>query len=602
MEQGFSVSDNDSAEPGQKIIALLSRSWFQLLLVFLAILATYFHTLDVPFYLDDLSSIRNNPAVRDIGNLAGLWSFSGARIVGYFTFALNYTIHDYQLAGYHIANILIHFGAAITVYFLGRIIIGTRSVAPYCTETTRKYLPLLIALLFALHPLQTQAVTYIVQRSASLAALFYLLSLVCYLKARLTLVPTNKILLFGLSCVFAILALFTKQNTITLFIAIFLLEICFLKPDRKSIAVVFMGLLLAGIGVVSYFSFGLNQSFIEFLSNNTLETTTVTRAEYFTIQMQVLWSYIGKFFLPISLTLDYDIAVVESFFNLKTMLFSVGHLALITGSILLIRRSRVIAFSILFYYAAHLVESSIIPIRDFAFEHRSYLPNFGLCLLVSWGLLNLLPKLLGNQKLLFACPVLLVFVLGGVTWNRNNLWRDPIVFFNHEVEVNPDNFRSYSMLAENYSRLKDYPNALAAYQNAAPLYASLVSKDTNTEVAFYSNYILALDETGNYDQALAVIDTMALESLQPQVQSLFLTRRGIIYAKTSQFALAEKDFLASISLDSLNLDAKTNYALLLLGTNRLQQSRELYQEVYDYDPNNPEAIRGLEYFRNNPVP
>jgi len=89
---------------------LMKLSSVQVLLLALAIVLTYGHTLDVPFYLDDFSSIQENPIIFDWqGTLAELWQFSALRIVGYFSFALNYQVHQFQVAGYHVINILIHF-------------------------------------------------------------------------------------------------------------------------------------------------------------------------------------------------------------------------------------------------------------------------------------------------------------------------------------------------------------------------------------------------------------------------------------------------------------------------------------------------------------
>lgn len=246
MAQGFSVRTTDGIEGEQKLLSLLSRTRGQVFLVLAAIFLTYLHTLNIPFYFDDFTSLRDNAAIRDFGSV---WDFSRARIVGYLSFALNYALHGYQLWGYHLLNILIHAAASLTAYFLTRWILATRE-SPYCSDSARTWLPLLVALLFALHPLQTQAVTYIIQRLASLAALFYLLAMAAYLRGRLVEAGKQQVLSFGLAGLFALLALFTKQNTVTLPLALLLLEICLLRP-RKEYLLGLIGVGAAGLLVAA---------------------------------------------------------------------------------------------------------------------------------------------------------------------------------------------------------------------------------------------------------------------------------------------------------------------------------------------------------------
>src|SRR5690606_15959745 len=184
---------------------------------------------DVPFYFDDFPSIRDNALIRSLTTAA---DFAPTRAVGYLSFALNYALHDYQLWGYHLLNILIHAAASLTIYMLARWMLATPALAGHCPERARLWLPLVAALLFALHPLQTQAVTYIVQRLASLAALFYLLSMAAYLRGRLIESARQRLLCFALAGGFALLAFLTKQNTVTLPLALLLLEVCLLRPPR----------------------------------------------------------------------------------------------------------------------------------------------------------------------------------------------------------------------------------------------------------------------------------------------------------------------------------------------------------------------------------
>ena len=168
----------------------------------------YSNTFQVPFALDDESSIVNNIVVEKLDNVFYAYQlglkFVQNRFVAYLTFALNYQFGGLNVTGYHVVNLLIHLVTALLVYALLRLTFRTPyfqgdtaldvQVAQSCRLTPQpsslqlqpsSFIPLFAALLFVVHPVQTQAVTYIVQRMASLATMFYLLSVVLYVKARL---------------------------------------------------------------------------------------------------------------------------------------------------------------------------------------------------------------------------------------------------------------------------------------------------------------------------------------------------------------------------------------------------------------------------------
>jgi tetratricopeptide (TPR) repeat protein len=598
MEQGFSVSRQDPATLIDRVLGILASRSAQIAFLIALVLLTYLRTLDVPFYLDDYHSIRDNPAIRDPGNLAEIRGFGGVmRILGYLSFALNYATGAYELAGYHAVNIAIHALTTLVVFFLTLKLCQTRALSPHCSPEFRTYFALLTAVLFAVHPLQTQAVTYIVQRLASMTALFYLTSLLFYVHARLAVKIPVKLIALLLAGFFFTAAMLTKQNAATLPLVVLLCELCFLKP-RKRVYVFLAVLALLGLAaLVAGFRVYLNQDFFQVLDTRTVETAVVTRAEYLALQMQVLWSYILKFLLPFNLYLDYYLPIPERPLAPSTLFFASLHLLMIAGAAALLRRSPIISFGILFYYASHLVESSILPIRDFGFEHRTYLPNLGFCLVAAWLLLHTLPRYLG-KTIRHTIIALLVMTLATLTWARNEVWRDPPAFFRHEIAVNPENLRAYGMLGEYHLRMQDYGNALLAYEQGAPLMDTYISKDANTELAFYSNYVLALDGTQNYTAALGIIDKMLRVETDPFVRAVFLSRRGIINAKLGLYEQAEIEFTEALALDGTIFDAVFNYAKVLIVLGKLDQANEMLRRASVLDPVNPEIQLLIEFIQN----
>ncbi len=152
-----------------------------------ATLLAYSSSFGASFHFDDVASIVENPQLRD---LARLWPPSGTRWLGYLSFALNYRLGGLDVVGYHVANVAIHIGCALLVAWIAALTLrtpGIRGPDGDAGAALRRWLPLAAGLLFAFHPLATQAVTYVVQRLTSLATLFYLLSFGAYLSARLEL-------------------------------------------------------------------------------------------------------------------------------------------------------------------------------------------------------------------------------------------------------------------------------------------------------------------------------------------------------------------------------------------------------------------------------
>ncbi len=149
----------------------------------------YSNTLEAPFILDDTIGIQDNPHIRitkltfkEIGKVG--FKNSSSRPIAFITFALNYYFHQYNLKGYHVVNIIIHI---LTGFFLYLFIKATLNLPLLRPKYDRPdLLAFFAALVWLVHPVQTQSVTYIVQRMTSMSAMFYLLSLWLYAKGRIS--------------------------------------------------------------------------------------------------------------------------------------------------------------------------------------------------------------------------------------------------------------------------------------------------------------------------------------------------------------------------------------------------------------------------------
>ena len=146
----------------------------------------YSNSFNCSFHFDDAQSIVNNKDIQNLHDVKAIMNAVGTRFVSYYTFAINYHFGKLNVWGYHFVNVLIHLINACLVWWFAFILFATPGLKNSPLLKYRRSLAFITALLFVSHPLATQSVTYIVQRMTSLAALFYLLSIILYIKARIT--------------------------------------------------------------------------------------------------------------------------------------------------------------------------------------------------------------------------------------------------------------------------------------------------------------------------------------------------------------------------------------------------------------------------------
>lgn len=566
------------------------RTWHFFFLA-IATIAVYYHTLDVPFYLDDFSSIQENPLIYNWQGFSQLWNYAPLRIVGYLSFALNYQFYKFDYTSYHIINISIHFLVGFVVYLFISALLKTPRIK--VSNQTHLWLPLFAALFFLLHPLHIQAVTYIVQRLASLAALFYLLTMFSFVQARLN--SEKRILWVGICLISALLAFFTKQNTFTLPISLLLLEICFFNTSIKTLFR--FGLISAGIVgfIFVMLSWNLNyQPFsLEAMQALTKETDKISRADYFASQMQVIWIYVKLFFYPNSLHIDYDPFLLTGFDTL-TIIATLLHLFILIISLFFIRKLPLLTFGVLFYYVAHSIESGFIPIRDVIFEHRTYLPDIGLVMIVGWILIEKVAQWIKLETVLAISCVLFV-VLGIQTWQRNEMWRDPVVLWQHNVTLAPNKERAWSVLGKHLLERQQAKEGIQALEKAIELQKKNGKKGINT--VDIVNLIVGFKMLKEYDKALHLTNQVLNQPMTPLLKSKFLINQANIFYEQNRVSEAEQSLRQAIAIYPNDLTAKGNLASLLGNRGSFEEAEALYLEVLRYYPTNQAVQDNLQNLR-----
>jgi tetratricopeptide (TPR) repeat protein len=567
---------------------LLRAPWAQVLLIALAVAACYHRTLGVPFTLDDFSSIRDNDLIYRWRGLAALWRFEPNRVVAYLSFALNYRLGRFDPAGYHLVNLLVHALAGIAALGLARGLVRTPRVRDALPALARDGLPPLVALLFVLHPLQTQAVTYVVQRLASLVALFYLAALAAYVQARLAASAAPRAG-WSLACALAgALAFFTKENSATLPAAIVLLEAIFFAPGRRRMLATAAGAAVAMVAFWLTVALGHAADPLAAGSIATLsqETPDVTRAGYLATQLVVLVHYLRLFVVPAGLHLDYDLPLRTGFARADVLLAAALHATLLGLALACWRRRPVVAFGVLFYYLAHAVESSVVPIRDLVFEHRTYLPNLGLCLAAAWLLLAELPRTRAGARAALPATAIALLALAVLTWRRNELWRDPVAFWRSNVALAPGKPRAWAMLGRRLvedGRPQEGLEALERAERLRPARENGVDAEMDD-----INIIWALRLLGRYDEALARYARARARGASPPMHpalraSLDVNAGGVLFDQ-GRWSEAESAFREALRLAPNSLPAMANLAGTCAQTGRLAEAESLCVAVLALDP------------------
>jgi protein O-mannosyl-transferase len=547
-------------------------------------LIVYSNTFNNSFHFDDELSITNNSAIRNIQNLRNIWNFWPTRFITFFSFALNYHFHGLRTSGYYIANLLVHITASIGVYWL---ILLTLSSTYFKKDKLREYSGLIAlsgALIFLSHPIQTASVNYTHQRAASLMALFYILSICFYARSRLQL-NDNKDwkASYVVSWIFALLSVFTKENSATLPFAMLLYEYCFFKDDKplkKGRVLPFFALLPVMLALLF-----LTKPVPFAISSTEIMKSPVSGYYYFLTQLRVLVTYIKLFFLPINQNLDYDYAISKTFLDPAVIMSLVFLAAIMVTAIRVFNKYRLISFGIFWFFLTLAPESSFIPQNgEMIFEHRLYLPMVGYSILLASGLYYLFKE--KRAKLIVIILSLIVACYSIMTYARNFVWKDEFTLWNDTVYKSPNKARPYNNRGNAYKTKGNIDQAISDYNKAMEVDPNLVEA--------YNNRGNAYQTKGNLDQA--ILDYNKAIEIKPNYADAY-NNRGNAYQAKGNLDQAILDCSRAIEIKPNLAKAYNNRGNAYQTKGNLDQAISDYNKAIEIDPNLVEACynRGTAY-------
>ncbi len=489
---------------------------------------------------DDHPAIENNPfikisslTIKDIAR--SLQGYSRSRPVTSLTFALNYRLAGMNVGAYHVTNIIIHI---LTAYFLFLLVGGTLNIERPDIKASTRLIAFFSALLWMVNPVQTQSVTYIVQRMNSLSAMFFILACYSYLRFKIS-KGKQSTAWFFLCLIFSLLSIGSKENALILPFVIFIYDRLFLgdpaQPNR------FKPVLLFGIAcsiLLLIAAIFMHDNIFNVISS-TYKDKNFTIIERIMTEWRVVIYYISLIFFPdpSRLSLEHDYPVSHAILSPPTTIICLAALAcLLLFSFIAIKKHRFHAFAVLWFLLTLSIESSFIGLA-LIYEHRLYLPS---AMLAASIVLTLFTAV-RNKKTSTVILLLICIVFSYWTIKRNEVWHDRTKFWTDCVNKAPKLARPAYNLAQIYNHEGKIDKAEKLYQRAL--------KNSKNRIEFAWAYIglgdLALKKGDLISAAKYLARSIDMEPNNPEAHMLM----GKVMLKQGKPGIAEKYFRAAMSFN-----------------------------------------------------
>jgi tetratricopeptide (TPR) repeat protein len=451
----------------------VSSSFF----LFVILILIYANSFDCSWHFDDYINIVENHGVQiktlswqEIGR--SLYGIAGngrwQRPVSYFTFAMNYYFDGLNVFWYHVVNFFIHY---ITSVFLFLFIYNTLKlpILEGRYEKNAYSIALLATLFWAINPVEVMAVTYIVQRMASMAAMFYIMAMYFYLKGRRADKTWKSVGFFVLTAFCAILSMGSKENAAMLPVSLFLFDLFLIQGVtiehiRKNWAVcLFVLVLVPAIGLM-YCDFST-------ITGDYDQFRPFTMWERVLTQPRVILFYISLLLYPITsrMMLIHDVEISKSLFDPWTTFAAVIALLLIlVAAVLISRRRPLISYCIIFFFLNHLIEGSFISL-GIIYEHRNYLPSMLFFVPLSIFIVYALSYFEKRKRMivvLSSAITAIIIMMGMNVYIYNDISKDEISLWSDNVQKASDLSIAHGNLGAALLRASRFPEAFVELTKA----------------------------------------------------------------------------------------------------------------------------------------
>lgn len=629
---------------------------FAILFLTLSIFIAYSNSLNGTWALDDF--IANKPiGIKDIHD------FLGFRKVTYFTFILNQKIGTFNPINFRLFNILLHIVNTLLIYVLTYLTVISILEKQRDYKHSKKskdsnlsiqnkafFAAILSGIIFGLHPININAVAYIVQRMASLSAFFVLLALLFYKFARGSNLAISKTFFYALTALSILLGLFSKENAIMAVPLILLYDYIFLsRKDKKALDIsaikdfywikkhlIAILLCIATIGLALYLLkfhtvagdiiklfFDPNQPLTK--KNWMAVDVYWTPLQHILTEFRVISRYILIILFPLPQFFVFDwwgyplsYGITSPFTTLLSIIFIIS---LIIFAIWRLKHYPMLCFGILWYFIAISLESFFALGSDLYFEHRNYLPVAGLFAGIT-GQLAISIKL-KQEKIFWPVVLVLCIFLGILTFSRNYVWKDSVTLWSDTLNKAPSNIRAMIGLANAYLKFSDFNNSEKYFKQAVQL-SNAQSRFSFLNDSVYSLGMLYLFQ-GKIDDAKKLIDVFhekfesyrisilighykslkneldeaiseykkIISKVKGRDKTIVLTLLGDAYRKKGLLDESIDYYSKAISKDPSFSSAYYGMALSLINKRDINQAYSYLQKALSLEPDNVLALSDM---------
>ena len=559
----------------------LARRFVPILAIIAAGVFVYSNTFRAPFLFDDKPRIVENASIRTPWPPC-VAMVNTTRPFAMYTFAVNYAIHGYDVRGYHALNLAIHIAAGLCLFGIVRRTLP-RVGGPVAEHA--EGIALAVALLWLVHPLQTEAVTYIVQRLESLMGLFYLATLYGFVRAQDSAHPRRW---YGVSIVVCALGMGCKEVMATAPLVVLWYDRAFIASTWREVAAKRRGY-YAGLATTwVVLAWAMLHYMADYATGTLVVVKGLTPWTYLSSQAGVIAHYLQLCFWPRNQCLDYGWPVAHSIVEVLPQAIIVA--TLLAATIWCIFRHPKWSFLGGWFFVILAPTSSVVPIFDLAFEHRMYLPSMavsatavlGIFLLgrrlVVWGMFSTSAATLLGASIVVA----VVLQLAMATYRRNCVYAAELLLWQNTVALAPANPRVHTSLGNALSDSGRLAEAIVHYREAIRINPQCADARYNLGIAL-SMSGRAEEAIEQYHEALRI---------NPEYAEAH-NNLGNALSKSGLAEEALEHYRQAIRIKSDYAEAHYNLGVALSKSSRTAEAIEQYREALRINPNYADARHNL---------
>jgi len=537
----------------------------------LAAVIAYANTLGHGFVYDDINGIIQNPVVTGFSGLSDLPNVLAQpwRPLVVLSYAITHCLFGFDAEVFHLSNVLIHAANALLVCAIA----GEAAVLRIAEDNAEKF-ALAAGLIFALHPLHTEAVAYTWGRSSSLCGTFYFGSLLAVMIACRKKATLERLLWSSGALIAGFLAWKTKEEAVTLPLAI--AGFLFLRKHRRAAAGVLIAPLL--IALVRYHE--IARLFTEVGENRSLVLAGALPAlkpgAYFLTHVaENIFYYYAKFVFPVGLNADPTVNAVTTIADVRSIFAFLCLAGLAAVCIASIRSASMVSFSLMALLVSPLAAYSFMPLADVVAEHRAYITGLGYALVLA-------SAVVWRPRYSGAALLIVSLLFGTATILRNRVWASSVSLWSDTEKKSPALARPHLNLGIALQEEGRFEEALAEFDHALSVNPRLAPALVNRGAIFF--------HLGELDRAEAALKK-AIE-VAPERAAPYLNLASVALARNQpEAALHWLD--RSLAVEDTAISRFTRgETLLQLG--RLEEAAHEYRRAAELSPALPELAARIE--------